>query len=92
MVTHEIFERYAWSVACLLMIFITAIAVFYQKKFGVTTYYQLYLIPIIMLLFTAIDLMSSYNRLISESIEVAGTGLSFVVSLFLYQKMVGVKK
>ena len=92
MTPHDIFEIIGWFVACLLMIFLMAIAIFYEKKFGVRTYYYFYFIPIIILFITAADLMSSYNRIISESIELVGSILSFVVSFFLYKKMVGVKK
>lgn len=89
--THDIFETYAWVAACLLLVFFTAIAIFYQKKFGVGTYYYFYIIPIIILIVNATNLFS-FDRTISELIELVGTVISFVLSFYLYKIMVGVKK
>lgn len=89
--THETFETYAWSVASLLLIFFAAIAFFYQKKFGIRTYYYLYSIPFITQIVTAANLFY-FNRIISESIEIVGPIISFVLSFYLYKIMVGVKK
>ena len=88
---YEIIQIYSWILAGFLMIFITAIGVFYQKKFGVRTFYYFYFIPIIVLLIAAFNLFSSYHTLLSESIELIGSGSSFLASYFLYRKMLGVK-
>jgi energy-coupling factor transporter transmembrane protein EcfT len=87
---QEIIETYSWIAASLIMIFITAIAIFYQKKFGVKTFYYFYFIPILVLLIAAFHLFS-YHTYLSESIELIGSGCSFLASYFLYRKMVGVK-
>ncbi len=88
---HEIILIYSWVSAGFLMIFITAIGVFYQKKFGGRTFYYFYFIPVIAILIAAFRLFSSYNTLLSESIELIGSGGSFIASYFLYRKILGVK-
>lgn len=87
---QKIIEIYSWTAAGVIMIFITAIANFYQKKFGVKTFYYFYFIPIIVLLTAALHIFS-YQTLLAESIEFLGSLGSFLASLFLYRKMVGVK-
>ncbi len=88
--SQKIIEIYAWTVAGFIMIFITAIARFYQKKFGIRTFYYFYLIPIFILFVSAIH-MFTYNTLLSESIEFLGSTTSFLASYYLYKTMVGVK-
>ncbi len=83
-------EIYSWAAASLLMILVTAIALFYQKKFGVRTFYYFYFVPILVLFIAAIHLFS-YQTLTSESIELLGSSTSFLATFFLYRKMVGVK-
>ncbi len=83
-------EIYSWAAASLLMILVTAIALFYQKKFGVRTFYYFYFVPIVVLLIAAIHLFS-YQTLASESIELMGSITSFLATFFLYRKMIGVK-
>lgn len=87
---QEIIEIYAWIAASFLMFFITAIAIFYEKKFGVKTFYYLYFVPIIVLFAAAAELYP-YNRILHESIEFLGSFGSFIASFYLYRKMVGVK-
>ena len=86
----NIIEIYAWTAAGLIMIFVTVIAKFYQKKFGIKTFYYFYLLPVIVL-FTAAFHLFSYHTNISESIELIGSVGSFLVTFFLYRLMVGVK-
>ncbi len=85
---QEIIEIYSWTAATFIMIFITAIAIFYQKKFAVKTFYYFYVIPIIVLFIAAVHLFS-YQTL--EVVELFGSLSSFLASFFLYRKMVGVK-
>lgn len=87
---RDIIEIYSWIAASFLMIFITAIAIFYEKKFGVKTFYYFYFVPIIVLFAAAAELYP-YNRNLHESIEFLGSFSSFIASFYLYRKMVGVK-
>ncbi len=87
---QNLIEIYAWTVAGLIMIFITVIAKFYQKKFGIKTFYYFYFFPILVL-FTAAFHLFSYDSYLSESIELIGSIGSFLASFFLYRLMVGVK-
>lgn len=81
----------AWMMASLIMIFVTAIAVFYQKRFGIKTYYYLYFIPIIILFISG--LMSIlYPIELKELVELSGSLGAFIASFYLYRLMVGVKK
>ncbi|HEY9206840.1 MAG TPA: hypothetical protein VIO58_13075 [Candidatus Methanoperedens sp.] len=72
------------------MILISAIAKFYQKKFGKKTFYYLYYIPIIIIIVAANELFY-FNKHIHESIELLGSLGSFVLSFYLYRIMVGVE-
>jgi hypothetical protein len=72
------------------MIFIAAIAMFYQKKIGVKTFYYFYFVPIIFL-FAAIINLYSFNTPLSEFVEFIGVFISFIATYFLYRIMVGVK-
>ncbi|GEM_PF-884676 len=87
---QRIIEIYAWTVAILIIVFITAIAEFYQKKFGVRTFYYFYTIPIIILLTAAIHIISS-NTSFSGLIGFLGSLASFTASYYLYRIMVGEK-
>lgn len=87
---QDIIEIYSWIAASFIMIFITAIAIFYEKKFGVKTFYYFYFVPIIVLFVAAAELYP-YNRILHESIEFLGSFSSFIASFYLYRKMVGVK-
>ncbi len=78
---------YSWLVGSFIMVFIVAIAIFYQKKFNVRTYYYLYLIPIAILVISAFQLFPMMN----EFIHLLGSLGSFLASYFLYRKMVGVR-
>ncbi len=83
-------EIYAWTVAAVIMMFIVAIANFYQKKFNIKTFYYFYFIPVFVLLIAAIHIFS-YKTLLAELIEFFGSVGSFMASFFLYRKMIGVK-
>jgi len=85
-----IIEIYSWTVAAFIMIFIIAIANFYQKKFNVRTFYYFYWVPVIVLLTAALHIFF-YGTFLSESLELAGSASSFLASYFLHRKMVGVK-
>lgn len=87
---QDIVEIYSWIAASVIMIFITAIAIFYQKKFGVKTFYYFYIVPIIVLFAAAAELYNT-DRVLHESIEFLGSLSSFLASFYLYWKMVGVK-
>ncbi|MCZ7383572.1 MAG: hypothetical protein O8C63_02355 [Candidatus Methanoperedens sp.] len=83
-------EIYAWIVASIIMIFITAIAKFYQEKFGIKTFYYFYIFPIIVIFAAAVHVFS-YNTFLSETLEVVGALGSFLASYYLYRVMVGMK-
>ncbi|KCZ72137.1 hypothetical protein ANME2D_01540 [Candidatus Methanoperedens nitroreducens] len=87
---QRIIEIYAWIVAVLIVIFIASIAEFYQKKFGVRTFYYFYTIPIIILLAAALHIIS-YRTSFSELIGFLGSVASFTASYYLYRIMVGEK-
>lgn len=72
------------------MIFIAAIARFYQKKFGVKTFYYFYFVPVL-ILFVALLNLDSYNTPVYELVEFIGTVGSFIATYYLYKIMVGVK-
>ncbi len=88
---QKIVEIYAWLAMGIIMIFIVAIAVFYQKKFGVRTFCYIYGVPVIVLFAAGIHLFS-YDTILSESTEFLGSITSFLVSYYLYRTMVGVRK
>jgi hypothetical protein len=86
----QIIKIYSWIIASFIMIFIAAIAMFYQKKFGVKTFYYFYFIPIIFL-FIAIINLYSFNSPEIEFVEFIGVFISFLATYYLYRIMVGLK-
>jgi len=72
------------------MVFVSAIAHFYQKKFGTNTFSYIYIVPI-MVLITPVMQIFPFFSFQSESIEFLGSFSSFFASYYLYKKMVGVK-
>jgi hypothetical protein len=86
----EFFNIYSWAVASLIMIFMAAIARFYQKKFGIRTYYYLYFIPAIVFFIVLLQIFPFFN-IEAELIELFGSVISFMAGYFLFMKMVGVK-
>ena len=87
---QKILNIYSWLAACIIMVFMSAIALFYQKKFGKRTFFYFYIVPIIVLIIPAIQLYPFFT-IEAESIEFLGSFISFVASYFLYKKMVDVK-
>jgi len=87
---QKILNIYSWLAACIIMVFISVIALFYQKKFGKPTFFYFYIVPIIVLIIPAIQLYPFFT-IEAESIEFAGSFISFAASYFLYRKMVDVK-
>jgi predicted membrane protein len=87
---QKIIEIYVWTVAVFILIFITAIAKFYQNKFGIKTFYYFYIVPIIVLFAAAIQFYY-HDTFLSELIEFLGSVTSFLVSYYLFRIMVGVK-
>lgn len=87
---QKLFNIYSWAIASLIMIIVASIAIFYQKKFGVNTFYYLYFIPVIIFLIILLQIFVIFS-LETESIEFIGSVSSFLASYFLYKKMVGVK-
>ncbi len=87
---QKLLNIYAWLAACLIMVFITAIAHFYQKKFGKRTFFYIYIVPIIVLIIPAMQIFPFFS-FIAEFIEFLGSLISFLASYFLYRTMVGVK-
>ncbi len=88
---QKIIEIYIWIVASSIMIFITAIARFYQNKFGIRTFYYLYIVPVIVLFAAAVQFYY-YDTFLSELIEFLGSATSFLATYYLFRIMVGVKK
>lgn len=91
MVSLQIIEMYVWLVASLLMFIMAAIAFFYQKKFGVRTFYYIFLVPIIIFLVAGLHLVA-YRTSSSETIELLGSLSSLIAGFYLFRTMVGVKK
>lgn len=87
---QELLNIYSWGIASLIVIIIAAIARFYQKKFGINTYYYLYIIPVIIFFIVLLQFFAVFSKE-TESIELIGSVISFLVTLSLYRKMVGVK-
>lgn len=87
---QKILNIYSWLAASLIMIFITAIANFYQKKFGARTFYYLYLVPIIILLIPAFQFFP-YFTFLGEAVELLGSVSAFLATYYLYRTMVGVR-
>jgi hypothetical protein len=87
---QNIINIYSWLTASLIMVFVAAIALFYQKKFGKRTFFYFYIIPVIVLFIPAMQLYPFFT-FEAEFIEFLGSFISFLASCFLYRKMVGVK-
>lgn len=87
---QKLFNFYSWAIAGLILIIVASIAIFYQNKFGVNTFYYIYFIPLIMFLLVLLQVFAIFS-LETESIELIGSVISFLVSYSLYRKMVGVK-
>jgi len=87
---QKLLNIYSWLIACLIMVFIASIALFYQKKFGKRTFFYFYIIPIIVLVIPAMQIFPFFTFQ-AEIIEFLGSFISFLASFFLYRKMVGVK-
>jgi len=87
---QKFIEIYAWTVAVFILIFIAAIARFYQKKFGIKTFYYFYIVPIVVL-FAAATQYYYHNTILSEIIEFIGAVTSFLASYYLFRIMVGIK-
>jgi len=86
----EVLNLYSWGIASLIVIIITAIALFYQKKFGVNTYYYLYFIPVLIFFIVMLQFFAVFS-METELIEFIGSVISFLVTFSLYKKMVGIK-
>ncbi len=87
---QKFFNIYAWLAACSILIFITAIAHFYQKKFCNNTFFYIYVAPIIIFIIAAMQIYPFFTYE-AESLEFLGSLISFLSSYFLYRTMVGVK-
>lgn len=90
----ELFLRflnvYSWAVASIIMVFMAAIARFYQKKFGIQTYYYLYFMPAIIFFIVFLQIFPLFG-IEQELIEFSGSAISVMAGYFLFSKMVGVK-
>ncbi len=90
MLLQKLLNVYSWLIACIIMIFVTAIAHFYQKKFGTNSFSYIYIVPIIVLIIPVMQFFP-YFSFQAESIEFLGSFISFLSIYFLYKKMVGLK-
>jgi hypothetical protein len=88
---QQIVEIYLWTVAAFIMIFIGAIAKFYQNKFGIKTFYYFYIVPVIVFFAAAVQFYY-HSTFLSELVEFIGSVTSFLASYYLFRIMVGVKK
>ena len=86
----KFFNLYSWAIASLIMVFMAAIAKFYQKKFEIPTYYYIYFIPAIVFFILLLQIFPIFG-FEAEFIEFFGSAISFIAGYFLYMKMVGVK-
>ncbi|PWB49635.1 MAG: hypothetical protein C3F06_13770 [Candidatus Methanoperedenaceae archaeon] len=86
----KFFNIYSWAVASIIMIFMAAIARFYQKKFGIRTHYYLYFIPSIVFFIVFLQIFPFFG-IEQELIEFFSSVISVVAGYFLYMKMVGIK-
>lgn len=89
-ILQKFLNVYSWVAASFIMVFFTAIAHFYERKFGVLTFHYYYIIPIILLIIPTNFLFPSFNFL-AETIELVGAFGSLMASYLIYMKMVGVK-
>jgi len=87
---QELLNIYSWGIASLIVIILASIALFYQKKFGIKTYYYLYFIPVIIFIIVLLQFFAVFSKE-TEFIEFFGSVISFLLTLSLYRKMVGVK-
>lgn len=87
---QELLNIYSWGIACLILIIIAAIALFYQKKFGINTHYYLYFIPVIIFFILLLEFFDVFS-IETGFIELIGSVFSFLLTFSLYSKMVGVK-
>jgi len=72
------------------MVFVSAIAHFYQKKFGAHAFSYIYIVPIMVLIIPAMQIFP-FLSFQEESMELLGSLSSFLASYYIYKKMVGVK-
>ena len=86
----KFFNLYSWAVASIIMIFMAAIARFYQRKFGIRMYYYLYFIPAIVFFIVLLQIFPFFG-IKQELLEFFGSAISVMAGYFLYMKMVGVK-
>lgn len=86
----KFFNLYSWAVASIIMIFMAAIARFYQRKFGIRMYYYLYFIPAIVFFIVLLQIFP-FLGIKQELLEFFGSAISVMAGYFLYMKMVGVK-
>ncbi len=78
----------------ILLAFLFCISRFYEQKFAETTYYLLYLLPV--LLFAALAVYSMASGLEAEWASLLTNACAIIVlgtaGLFLYKKMMGVSE
>ncbi|MCZ7402181.1 MAG: hypothetical protein O8C61_08155 [Candidatus Methanoperedens sp.] len=87
---QELLNLYSWGIASLIVIILAAIALFYQNKFGINTYYYFYIIPVIIFVIVRLQFFAVFSKE-TEFMEFIGSVISFLVTFSLYRKMVGVK-
>ncbi|MBW6470062.1 MAG: hypothetical protein K0A90_02445 [Methanosarcinaceae archaeon] len=71
----RVIEIYMWIVAAVIVIFISGIGLFYQKKFNINTHYYLFLIPLLLLFLVLIQIHIFVNESIIMEIMEAFSGL-----------------
>lgn len=87
---QKILNVYSWLLACIIMVFVSAIAHFYQKKFGTKTFSYVYILTIIVLIIPVVQLFPLLH-FHEETIELLGSLSAFFATYYIYKKMVGVK-
>ncbi|MDO9518051.1 MAG: hypothetical protein Q7J10_08405 [Methanosarcinaceae archaeon] len=83
----RIIEIYTWFIAAIIILFISGIGLFYQKKFNIKTHYYLFLIPFLLLIFVLIQIHIFVEESIITEIMEAFSGLialAFTLKTYLH--------
>ena len=89
---NTIFTIYIWIIVGIHLFFLWAIARFYETKANQRTYYQLFLIPALLLLLAAwryATLPTLVGDWWGDILRFSGGLLLIIFSLFLLQRMMG---
>lgn len=88
---EDVLELYSWFLASFIVLVVGLIALFYQRKFNIKTYYFLYAVPLVLLLIAALSMLFGDGVYI-EIMEAGGALLSLILTWRLYSMMMGVSR